>query len=70
MKAANLQDALHQARFRPFDLCLDNGKVVRVKHPDCVLFNGSKTTAVIADGEHLRIVDMDHVSNLSFGAKL
>ncbi|MCI0536946.1 MAG: hypothetical protein L0Z50_17160 [Verrucomicrobiales bacterium] len=65
MKAVNLEDALNQARFKPFDLCLDNGRIIRVKHPDCVLFNEPKTTAVIADGEHLYIVDMEHVSSLA-----
>ena len=65
MKAVNLQDALKKAQFKAFDLCLDNGRVIPVKHPDCVLFNEPKTTAVIADGEHLHIVDLDHVSNLA-----
>jgi hypothetical protein len=69
MKAANLQDALQRPSFKTFDLCLDNGKLIRVKHPDRVLFNESKTTAVIADGDHLHIVDLDQVSSLSLGAK-
>jgi hypothetical protein len=69
MKAVNLLDVLNKARFKPFDLCLDNGRMLRVKHPDRVLLNEPKTTAVIADGEHLHIVDLDHVSSLTLVAK-
>jgi hypothetical protein len=69
MKPANLQDALHREGFKPFDLNLDSGRIIPVKHPDCVLFSESKTTAVIADGEHLHIVDVEHISSLSFEAK-
>ncbi|MBI3878659.1 MAG: hypothetical protein HY301_01160 [Verrucomicrobia bacterium] len=64
----NLLDALEKPKFKPFDLCLDNGRVIRIKHPDCVLFNDPKTVAVIADGEHLHIVDLDHVSNLALAS--
>ena len=69
MKALNLLDALNKPRFKAFDLCLDNGRIIRVKHSDCVLLNESRTIAVIADGEHLHIVDLDHVSNLALAAK-
>jgi hypothetical protein len=69
MKALNLQDALKKTRFKPFDLCLDNGRVIRVKHPDCAMFNETKTVAVVADGEHLHLVDLDHVSNLALHAR-
>lgn len=67
MKAVNLEDILNQPRFRPFDLVLDNGRVIRVKHPDGVLLNETKSTAVIADGAHLHIVDLDPVSSASLG---
>ena len=69
MKAVKLLDVLEKPRFKPFDLCLDNGKTIRVKHPDCVLLNEPKTVAVVADGEHLHIVDLQHVSNLLLAAK-
>jgi hypothetical protein len=69
MKAINLLDVLNKPRFEPFGLCLDNGRMIPVKHPECVLLNDSKMTAVIADGEHLHIVDLDHVSNLQLKAK-
>ena len=69
MKASNLEDALKKPRFKPFDLCLGSGNAIRVKHPDCVLFNESRTVAVVAEGEHLHIVDLEHVSNLALIAK-
>lgn len=69
MKAVTPQDALGKPKFKPFDLHLDNGRAIRVKHLDCVLFNEPKTIAVIADREHLHIVDLDHVSNLTLTGK-
>lgn len=69
MKAVTVEDALRKRKFIPFDLVLDNARVVRVKHPECVMFNEAKTVAVVADGEHLHIVDLDHVSNLAMPTK-
>jgi len=65
MRAIKLVDALHRQKFKPFDLCLDSGKTITVKHPDCVLFSDDKTVAVVAECEHLHIVDLDHISDLS-----
>jgi hypothetical protein len=65
MRAINLLDALQREKFKPFELCLNSGKTVRVKHPDRVLFSENKTVAVVADGEHMHIVDLDSISNLS-----
>ena len=69
MKAVNIEDVLNQRRFKPFDLFLDNGRSLRIKHPECLMLNESKTTAVVADGDHLHIVDLDHVSNVSFATR-
>ena len=69
MKAITVEDALNKRRFIPFDLVLDNARVIRIKHPECVLFNEAWTVAVVADGEHLHIVDLDHVSNLAMPTK-
>lgn len=69
MKAVTVEDALRKRKFIPFDLVLDNARFVRVKHPECVMFNEAKTVAVVADGEHLHIVDLDHVSDLAMPTK-
>ncbi|KAF0170406.1 MAG: hypothetical protein FD161_4653 [Limisphaerales bacterium] len=61
--------ALNKRKFIPFELVLDNARVIRIKHPECVMFNEAKTVAVVADGEHLHIVDLDHVSNLAMPTK-
>lgn len=65
MNAVNLVDALHRKKFKPFVICLDSGEIIKVKHPDCVLLSENKTVAVVAEGEHLHIVDLVHISNLS-----
>ncbi|MFM8469332.1 MAG: hypothetical protein ACKODH_05090 [Limisphaerales bacterium] len=70
MKAITVEDALNKRKFIPFELVLDNARVIRVKHPECVMFNEAKTVAVVADGEHLHIVDLDHVSNLAMPTKV
>jgi hypothetical protein len=66
MKAITIQDALEQAPFKPFQLILESGKLVRVQHPDCLLFNGPKTVCVVAEGEHIRVLDIDHLTGLTF----
>jgi hypothetical protein len=65
MRAINLVDALQREKFTPFEICLNSGNVIPVNHPDCVLFSENKAVAVVAEGEHLHIVDLDHISNLS-----
>ncbi len=69
MTAITVEDALNKRRFVPFELVLDNARVIRVKRPERVMFNEAKTVAVVADGEHLHIVDLDHVSNLAMPTK-
>jgi hypothetical protein len=63
----NIEDALHKSPFTPFDLHMDNGRVVHVKHPDFLLFNESKKTAVVVDGDRFHIIDVEHISSISFG---
>ena len=65
MSVTHIEDALRNRPFAPFELHLDNGKLVRVTHPDCVLITPSKRTAVVAEGDHLHIMDMDHISSLT-----
>lgn len=65
MTITSIEDALHNTPFAPFELHLDNGQIVRVTHPDCVLITPSKKTAVVAEDDRLRIMDVDHISSLS-----
>ena len=66
MKAVNLEDALKKKPFTPFELHVDNGAGLVIGHPECLMFNQSKTTAVIADGEHFHLIDLEHISSLSY----
>ncbi len=69
MHPKTLQDALQQAPFRPFNLHAD-GRVVRVLHPEQVFITPDKTTVIVAgmDGG-LAILDMDHISSLSYAPR-
>ncbi len=69
MTATHLEDALNQTPFKSFELHLDNGKTVGVNHPDCILLTLNKQTAVVDDGERLHILDVDHISSLSFNSR-
>jgi hypothetical protein len=66
VKALTIEDALEQAPFRPFELILESGRTVHVRHPDFLLFNGPKTVCVVAEGEHIRVLDMDHLTGLTY----
>jgi hypothetical protein len=65
MQVVNIEDALHKSPFTPFDLHVD-GRTIRVRHSDFMLFNRSKRTAVVAEGERFHIIDVDQISSLSF----
>ncbi len=69
MKAINIQDALEFAPFRPFTIELDNGKKVEVKHPDYVMLSPSKNTAVVFVGEHVHLMDVDHISTITLNPR-
>ena len=69
MTATNLADALHKRPFTPFEVHIDSGKTVHVRHPDYLLFSKSKRTAIIVEGEHFHIVDLEHISSLSAAMK-
>lgn len=66
MKPIAIEGALGQTPFKSFKLILDSGKTVRVQHPDFLLFNGPKTVCVVAEGEHIRVLDVDHLTGLSY----
>ncbi len=66
MLTINIEDALNKVPFVPFDVHIDNGRNVHVRHPDFVLFSETKRTAVIVEGERFHIVDVEHVSSISF----
>lgn len=65
MTTVNIEDALNKTPFSPFDIHVDKGRIIHVRHPDFLLFSESKRTVVIVDGERFHIIDVDHISSLS-----
>lgn len=66
MKPINIEDALGKRPFKPFQIHMNSGDRIAVKHPELVAFSPSKSTAVIWEGEHFHIVDITHIGSLSF----
>lgn len=69
MKTINIRDAMDQTPFQPFNLELDNGKTLHVPHRDFILLTPAGNAAVVVEGEHTHVVDVDHVSTIKFDKK-
>jgi hypothetical protein len=64
MQLVSLDAALNKRPFRPFEIRVD-GEVIRVSHPEQILFDHSKTTLVVADQQdHIHIFDVEQVSKV------
>jgi hypothetical protein len=66
MTLTDIESALHNTPFVPFDLAMENGRVLHVPHPDFLLLDAGKQTAVIADDEHFRVLDLQRVLSITF----
>lgn len=65
MRAENLQELIHAAPFRPFELVLANGSRVLVSHPEWILHpKGARTAVVMRPDESVRIIDVGLVLEL------
>ena len=65
MRAENLQELIHAAPFRPFELVLANGARVLVSHPEWILHpKGARTAVVMRLDESVRIIDVGLVLEL------
>lgn len=64
MEPRDIKQALRKVPFRPFEISLVNGQTFKVAHPDCFLFSRHETSCVLAEGDHFRFFDLDHVSSL------
>lgn len=65
MTVANIEEALNRTPFAPFELHLDNGRTVPVKHPDFLMFSENRRTVIVTEGERFIIADVDHISALT-----
>ncbi len=68
MDLNSIRNALKEQPFRPFDLCLADGRRVAVKHPEFVAMN--QRIVIVTDEESatkilepLLIVSLEHVSD-------
>ena len=68
MDLNSIRNALKEQPFRPFDLCLADGRRVPVKHPEFVAMN--QRIVIVTDEESatkilepLLIVSLEHVSD-------
>jgi hypothetical protein len=66
MTVTDIESALHSTPFVPFDLVMENGRVLHVPHPDFLFLNPGKHSAVVAEGEHFRVLDLQSVHALMF----
>jgi hypothetical protein len=65
VRAENLQELIHAAPFRPFELVLANGSRVLVSHPEWILHpKGARTAVVMRPDESVRIIDVGLVLEL------
>ena len=66
MGPVNIRDAMDQVPFQAFNLDLDSGKTLHVPHRDFILLTPAGNAAVVVEGEHTHVVDVDHISMIKF----
>ena len=64
MKLVSIEAALSKRPFRAFEIRVD-GEVIRVGHPEQVLFAERKTTLIVVDpDDHVHILDVEQISKV------
>jgi len=64
MNPVTLQQAIHTAPFRPFELVLADGSRVAVSHPEWIAFAGGRVALVTDPHDRAHYVDMTYVMKL------
>jgi len=64
MKTVNLEAALANRPFRPFQIRID-GEVIVVRHPEQVFLAEKKTTVIIDVGDRIHIMDAAQISKVA-----
>jgi outer membrane lipoprotein SlyB len=64
IQASDIKKALDQRPFVPFELHLDNGRVVPVQQQDSLLFNESRTMVLIVEQDSFHHIPLSHVTDL------
>lgn len=58
MNGKTLQDAIHAAPFRPFELVLADGSRVVVRHPEWIAYAGGRVALVTDQNDRAHYVDV------------
>lgn len=68
MTIDQIRKAIRAEPFRPFTICLADGRMFHIPHPECVMISpdASRTFGVAGPGEDYRIVNLLLVSSLDF----
>ena len=64
IQPSDIKKALEQRPFIPFQLHLDNGRIVPVNHHDCVLFNESRTMVLVVEMDSFHHLPLSHITDL------
>jgi hypothetical protein len=59
----HIRERLHQAPFRPFRICLSDGRQILIKHPDYVAMGGS-VIHVLDEEDNTQRIDALHIVSL------
>jgi hypothetical protein len=59
----HIRERLHQAPFRPFRICLSDGRKVLIEHPDFVATGGS-VVVVLDEEDNSQRIDALHIVSL------
>jgi hypothetical protein len=70
MNATTLQQAIHSAPFRPFELVLADGSRVEVRHPAFIAFAGGRVAAVTDPDDRVNYIDVMLVTKLELAPPL
>ena len=68
MTIDQIRKATRAQPFRPFTVCLADGRQMRVRHPECIMIppEASRTFIVAQEGEDYTIIDLLLVTSLDF----
>jgi hypothetical protein len=66
METETIEDALSQA---PFEIQLENGTKLPVKHSDFCCFSGDRQTIVVFVGKHFHVVPIRNITAVKLKAK-
>ncbi len=69
MEKERLKDLYHAQPFKPFDLCMNDGRRLRVEHPEWIAIPPKgRTTVVFARDGGMAFVDLPLVESVEIGA--